>query len=272
MSIKTWNGATASIDTAADWRQSGMPGAGDVGIVAAGTVLADGMALDGFTLRLTGSNAPTLEMAGTSLGPKFHLTVLPGTAATLDVNGRDSNAGQIVVGSPSAPATLQIQLGSRTDELDNTGQIVAEPGSTIGITAGQVVNNGRLIANGGNIVLNTQLTGVGTVLIEANGTVAAQQIVGSGQTVLMHGGTLALGSADNFLAILQGWDSGSVLELAHTQLTSADVSGGILSLHDGGFLEAQIHLSGHYSSADFHIANQADGSSLVTTTHLGAWS
>lgn len=281
MTTKIWDGATASIASAHHWRPAGAPVAGDLAIIATGAALADHMTLDGYSIRLAGNGigvAPTLELNGTALGAHARVTAqasAPGgtsPTAAINANGVDSNAGQIVAGKPGAPATLQILMGSRLAELDNTGLILAEPGSTIAITAGQVVNNGRMVADGGAFALNTQLTGVGTVLIEHGGAVTARQIVGNGQTFLMHGGALALASADNFLASLQGWDSGSALELLHTHLTSADVTGGTLNLHDGEFLEAQIRLVGHYDTADFHIANQADGTALVTTSHVGPWS
>ena len=278
MSVKTWNGATASIATAPDWSPAGPPAIGDIGVISRGAVLADGMTVDGFTLRLSGNGigvAPTLELSGTTLGPRFHVwAIFSGSGgavptAAINVNGTDVNAGQIVAGSASTTASLQIRLGAPTAELVNTGCIQANPGSTTTVDAGQVVNNGRLVANGGRVELNTQLTGSGRVIIEHGGTVDAGQIVGRGQTVLMHGGTLELGSPFNFLATVQDWASGTTLDLLHTHLTSASVANGVLTLHDGQFTEAQIKLAGSYASSDFHILNQADGSALVTTMRSG---
>jgi hypothetical protein len=255
--------------------------AGDIGVISSGTVLADGLALDGFTLRLSGNGvgaAPTLELTGTTFGAGLEVHAMSagpaGAAANaaIAINGTDSTAGQIVAGDASATASLHVMLGQATAELVNTGTILADPGSTIGITGGQVVNGGRMVADGGTIELNTQLTGTGHVVIEQGGVVEAGQIVGSGQTVLMHGGTLELASPFNFLATLQAWDSGTTLDLLHTHLTAATVAGNVLTLHDGSFTEAQIKLAGSYASGNFNIQNQANGSALVTTTHVGPWS
>jgi hypothetical protein len=282
--VKTWNGATAAI-TAADWTPAGMPTAGQLGVISVGAVLADHMTLDGFSLLLAGNGtgvAPTLELNGTTLGPKFQINAVfaasNGVVPTdrLSANGANNNAGQIVVGSMTAPASLTILLGSRTAALANTGTMQANPGSDIHFTAGQIVNNGKMVANGGSLLIDSQMTGTGTMMIERGGghagSVTADLIVGSGQTMLMHGGVLALASPNNFLGTLQDWDSGTVLDLLHTHMTSLDLAGGLLIAHDGAFIDAQLHLSGTYSSSDFHFTNQADGTALITTTHTGAFS
>ncbi len=125
--------------------------------------------------------------------------------------------------------------------------------------------------------LNSQLTGNGSIVIARDaagqgGTVVANMNVGSGQSVLMHGGTLELGSPHFFLATLKGWDSGTTLELLHTEITAATFTGGVLSLYDGALTEAQILVGGSYSSADFHFSETAGGNALITTTHVGAFS
>jgi Hyphally regulated cell wall protein N-terminal len=284
-SVKIWNGATADIRTAADWSPTGSPGAGDIGVISSGAVLANGLFLDGFLLRLIGNAlgvAPTLEMTGTKLGHDFSVRAQFGNSTrrpttAINVNGIVTNDGKIFAGTVNVAASLQIQLGSRTAELVNTGLIQADPGSSIAITAGQVVNGGHIVADGGTLDLNTQMTGTGSIVIERDaaghgGVVHAEQIVGSGQTVMVHGGVLQLGSANNFLGTLQGWGSGSTLQLLHMHLTSEDVTHGVLTLHDGLFTEAAIKIGAGYSSGDFHITNQADGTALITTVHTGLWS
>lgn len=284
MTVKIWNGATAAIYTPGDWSPVGMPVAGDVGIVSHGAVLANGLTLDGFSMHLAGNGLgvpPTLELTGTTLGALFRLNAEYGGSngatptAQIDVNGIDNNAGQIFAGHVHghSAATLQIQLGSPNDELINTGVIAAEPGSTISITNGLMENNGELAVKGGNLILNTQTTGTGTILIQNKGgyggTVTVNQMVGSGQQVLMHGGTLALGMPSDFLATLHGWNSNSVLDLLNTHLTSIDVNHGSLMLHDGNFTEGVIKLAGQYTTSDFHFINDTTGGSIIFTTHVG---
>jgi hypothetical protein len=283
MTVRTWNGATADIRTVADWTPSGVLAPGDTGIITTGAVLANDLALDGYTLLLRGNGLdvpPTLELSGSTLGANETVRVQSsgGLATTptaaIDLNGTDGNAGQISVGTAATPASLQMQMASPQSELVNTGTITAATGSTITIASGQVVNGGRMVAAGGTLVLNTQMTGTGSIIIGRDaagngGTVVADQTVGSGESVMMHGGTLELASPHFFLGTLVGWDSGTTLDLLHTQATSADVSGGVLTIHDGMFTEAQIKLAGSYGNGDFHLFETPDGSTLVTTTHLG---
>ncbi len=287
MTSRIWNGSTADIRTAADWTPAGMPQAGDTGVVTQGEVLANRLTLDGFTLLLRGSGhaaPPTLGLTDATLGTGFKLHVaaseLGGSSpeGRIEAGGTDTVAGQVVVGSAASPATLDVQLAAPTAELVNTGTMIAEPGSTIAIESGQLVNGGRMFALGGTLDLNTEVTGAGSILIGRSGTgaggvVDAEQIVGSGQSVLMHGGILELGQPHFFLGTIRGWDSGSSIDLLHTHVTGLDFANGVLTVHDGMFTEAQLRVAGSYGDGSgFHFRNTAAGNAILTTTAHGPWS
>lgn len=266
MTVRIWNGASAPLTTAADWSPAGAPQAGDSGVVAAGQVQADGMALDGFTLRLDGSgaNPSSLEMTGGSLGAGMRVITTTGHVGTLALGGTVDHAGHISAG---AGAALGLHFADVTSELVNTGVLAAASGGALASNGGQIVNNGVIVANGGVLNLNTQITGAGKILVNG-GNLTLGQIVGSFQTLNLNGGGVTLDQPFRFLATVAGWNSSGTLDLAHTHLTGATVAGGVLTLRDGSFTEAQIHLAGHYSTADFSVSNLANGDALVTTSHV----
>jgi hypothetical protein len=267
MTQSVWNGATADITTAADWSPVGVPGAGALGIVPSGTVLVAGLALEGFTLWLrpaAAGDAPTLALSNASLGAGMHVAAA-GTGAVLSIAGTDSNAGTIgLLFAHDNAQSLAITLNSPNAELVNTGSITARAGATIAISNGQVVNEGQIATNGGTLVVQSQLTGVGTLSVDG-GQADIDSIVGSGQTVDFSGGLLVLDDPHQFLGTLMGWDAAGTLELAHTTITGASLSGGVLTLTDGTLTEAQIHVGGGFSLANLlHPSVTASGNTLLT--------
>lgn len=189
-----------------------------------------------------------------------------GHTRSVQVSGTAENSGNVAVG---AGATVAVAMTGPQDLLVNAGTVHVAAGATLGVAGGQVLNNGGILAEGGHVVLTTELTGSGVVALLAGPQFQAPSvelggIVGSDQTVALDAGTLTLDDPHDFLGTIQDWGAAGSIRLAHVTATDLNWANGILSVRDGFLTEAQLHVAGSYGADSFAFANGADGAVTLT--------
>jgi hypothetical protein len=179
-----------------------------------------------------------------------------GSRGTLDVlAGRDyTTANALTI---DAGGMLNLQAGTvTTGGIDINGGVV-QGFATI---AGNVVNNGTLIALGGAMVLNGDLSGTGVVKFDVDQKTGTASPIGAtlevhgvsaGQTFLMDGNdTLILDTPATFLGTINA-EAGDKIVLQGVNATSAVVTGDTLVISDGATVVNTIKLGGSYAGETY---------------------
>ncbi len=208
MATRTWIGGTANNDVtnAANWSGGAVPVAGDTALATSGTLaMPAGANLNGVTLDVqepSGGPAVVIDMTGSN-----DLTVS-------NVNGNDA---QVVVNAGGAADTLIVSRGfpaglSATVNVAPGTNLTLNPSTTqselygedvVTVNGGTTTLSGNVTA-GAKVVLNTNLVGTGTLVLDAasdaDGTVTASSgeingTVAAGVTIQVNG----TGSADTDL-------------------------------------------------------------------------
>jgi VCBS repeat-containing protein len=274
---------TASL-TAGDFEFDQTPVSQNTGTMAIG---------DGAILPLSGviNNTGSIELQAADDETDLQLV---GTGITLEGGGRvvlSDNAENVISGtSPDATLTnidnIISGAGKLGDgqlilvnhgEIDATGAnaLTIDSGSNAVINSGKLealgsgglvihsdlVNEGMLWANDGNITVDGNVTGHGSAvisgssMIEFAGASTANTAFASGAT-----GTLMLDHGFDFSGVVSGFAEGDHLDLADFNFTqglglnykaNSDGAGGTLVVSDGAHV-AQIALAGRYDAADFY--------------------
>jgi hypothetical protein len=166
------------------------------------------------------------------------------------------NEGSIIANGSHA---LVIDTGTNT--VLNSGTLEATGSGGLAVLS-DMVNDGVLWANGGNLTLDGDVFGSGSARI--SGT-ANLEIGGAFNERIEFdagaAGTLTLDHPAEFAGILSGFDDHDVLDLSGILGASATLSyaenaqgtGGTLSVTDGAHT-ANIAFSGQHAASDFHIA------------------
>jgi hypothetical protein len=97
----------------------------------------------------------------------------------------------------------------------------------------------------------------GTLVLRA-GSDAAQTV-----EFATAGGVLALGLPADFDGFVAGFDAGDHIDLVDTHVTSYTYSGDVLTAQDGASIVASLHFDGSYTKADFSLANDGHGGTVV---------
>lgn len=170
---------------------------------------------------LTGGGAVTLA----------NQSYISGSGALTNVNNTLSGGGGIGIGSSltltnqgtiDANASNALTLNTGVNAVSNPGLLEAQAGGGLNIL-GAVNNTGRIWANGGAVTVGGALTGTGLDTITGStltlgGAVAATQTIAfaSGAS-----GTLALGQAQTFGGVVQGFAAGDSIDLKNLLFSGA---------------------------------------------------
>jgi hypothetical protein len=204
--------------------------------------------LPGWTqLIFEGDGSAINEWNGTTYVPIESTISLIQNNATIDVfNDPVSNAPR----DYTTTNALTIGSGGLFDQQAGTlttgGLTIASGGTLTGapVVVGNVVNNGQVIATGGDMVMQGSITGTGTLTFGTTPGTLTVQGVAAGQTVALKGGdTLILGSPTAFKGTLSDTGNNSVV-LTGLIATSAVLSGGTLDIMNGTSLVDTILVSG----------------------------
>jgi hypothetical protein len=176
-------------------------------------------------------------------------TLFIDSGQTLTLSGTVALSSGAVTGA----GTLAI-----TQSLDATG-----PGETI---TAAVSNSGTIdVATGTVLKLEGGLTGIGTVTIEAGGTLDVGGSLGSGQTITFAGAaaTLKLDTPASLTTALKGFGVGDSIDLAGVTLTNADIGGKTLTLSAGTAVYTDVAAT-TLSADRAQVLSDGTGGSVVT--------
>ncbi len=279
MTVRTWNGASAAFETAADWAPFGAPVPGDYALINSGIVSEGGLFPSFLTVRLQGSatSSPRLVLAGATIPSSSRLEVTGnGSSPSIVVQGQVNNLGTIAISS-SAPGSATFLVRDAADgsatTFTNTGTIAVTDGVAqivnFGGNATKMTNNGTVSvvstgAAASTAYISTPVDGTGTLSIGRSSTLDLAAAVGSGQTVAFQPGgageALQLEAPASFNGVLSGFVSGDQIGLGAVPsptLTYASTSAtsGVLRIASGGTAYADLNLKGVYAASDFSVTS-----------------
>ena len=205
-----------------------------------------------------GSTYVNLETTLTEIGARGTVDVLGGrnytTANTITV----LTGGMLnLKGAAFDAAALDINGGT----VQGTG--------TIG---GAVVNDGSLVAVGGNLDVVGAITGSGTIgfdfdhktgTFNAAGSVLDVHAVPAGQTIVMNGDDILKVDAPASFAGTIAAQVGDQVLLGGIEATSAVLNGETLTLSNGTTVVDRLHLAGNYTGDNFAVTPVAAGTTLT---------
>ncbi|NTJ78703.1 cadherin-like domain-containing protein [Agrobacterium rhizogenes] len=220
-------------------------------------------------LTLTGGGKVTLSDSASNVifGSSDHVTLT-------NVDNTISGAGQIGdghltlvnAGTIIADGSHALVIDTGANAVSNTGTLEATGTGGLHIHS-DVVNNGLLWANGGDVNLDGNVSGTGTVLVSGH---AGLEIGGSFNEAITLGkdaqATITIDHAAAFTGTIAGLDGNDALRFGDISAATASFSytenaaktGGVLTVTDGTHT-ASVGLTGEYSASDFSLGH--DGTS-----------
>ncbi len=244
------------------------------------TLSTDGMTLGGsVTLENKGvaGQAANITLGDTSaasatlkndLGAHYNITA--DVSIYHNGTGEISNAGSFA----KTGGTGTSSVGAN---MVNTGTVAVDTGRLE--FTGLFTNDATVSATtGGTVEFNNSLTAdaskTGTVTITLGATATFDQFVASSQSVTFgdNSGHAVLNDAGNFDATFAGFQLGNTIDVTGLGLLSApSFTGGVLSLQNSSHVTvAQLHFSGSYTLANFVLASDGNGGTLITDPPAGA--
>ncbi len=154
------------------------------------------------------------------------------------------------------------QLGGWTDTLNGTIN-ASGAGGLLTIDPSTLIANGSINVSGGDRVLITSaVTGTGSITLASGGIAEFSGSSASTESAVFTDTSnatlrLDLGAASSFKSVIQGFNSGNVIDLAGITATSATWANGVLTINGSGWgMTGPITLAmaGNYAGATFHIA------------------
>jgi autotransporter passenger strand-loop-strand repeat protein len=271
-------------------------GSGGTQVVNGGGVASDTVVTDGGT-QVVGAGGTASASIITSGGVQAIASGGTASASVISEGGTQAiGSGGTASGSIiSSGGTELVQSGGQT-----VGAFVAAGGTEAVLPGGTMLSgsvdgatDGTVNVSGGTTISNVLLSGSienvlsgglasatlidsgGSQFIESGGTASGTvisggglEIVGSGGSdngvTVDSGGTLVLDGGSVSGALLE---QGAQLDLSGVSYASADqvtVSGGILTVTDGGNTLATINVAGDYNGAAYTVSDDGAGGTLVT--------
>ena len=196
-----------------------------------------------------------------------------------DYTGLDTTLASItsagVFGLLGDLSANEAQAVSDAGVLQLGGGNFASPGLTItstgsvtgfGTVSAPVANSGVIEAQGGLLRVTGAVSATGVDNIAAGASLEFDAATSSGQTATFtaNTGNLLVGLPSSFAAVISGFATGNAIDLIDTIATAASYQSGTLQILDGETTVASLNLSGSYTSADFEVATDGNGGTLVT--------
>ena len=178
---------------------------------------------------------------------------------TLSVTG----AGQVALGGSHATVRASAFNIGQGGAISGAGTLSGLGGGNRTVMLASIVNQGSILASGGNLLLYGAVYGTGTLLIGPNSTMTLQAAVGSGQALAFgQNGTAVLNDARAFAGTITGFGSDDLLDLASTQATGASWADGILTI-DTLLGAIRLNVAGNYASNSFTVRSDGRGGTYV---------
>ena len=157
----------------------------------------------------------------------------------------------------------------------NFATVQADAGTFFRVTGDGVIGAGQsLIAAGGAFLFGQAITGSGSIVAGADGTLVVGASAASTLSMNFTGADarLALASPSTFAATIGGFAATDVIDLLGIKTTSATLGAGdVLTIMDGSHLVATLQLAGTYTGDSFKAAKDHHGGTDITTNAPGVW-
>lgn len=193
---------------------------------------------------------------------------------TLTFSGSNSSFFNRSAGVYTLQGKVDIASATQDNVFRNDGRLVKAGGSTSTISSA-LLNNGVVEVAAGRLALTGDVSGKGTLQIDAGQTLEIDGAVGSQQTVAFSTGkdTLVLTDAVTFAGRLADFGIGDKLDLSSFDFSTATVgfaenkkgTAGTLTISDST-QHADLLLLGQYAASGFRLSADGQGGTLVTYT------
>jgi hypothetical protein len=277
------NRGTLAVSGGAMTVTGALSGAGTVTVAKGDTLtLAGGATLSGAV-----SGAGTIRFDGaTTLDPGAALSASTVVAAANLTLGSTVNmsiaAGHVFDLTASAGQTVTLS-GPSPDTVANAGSLVANGAGTADVSAkftnthavsvgsgtlaflGAVTNGGTLTASGGALSIGTKVGGGGTLDVGASGTLSLLDGSAAGQKLefLASAGLADLAKPSTFAGSILDFAGSDVIDLVKTVASSRSFANGVLTVENGSTVEASLHFSGSYVTADFALSSDGHSGTFI---------
>lgn len=250
------DGGELNVDSGKTLTLNGVTALGSAGgtgtVTNAGTILLeDTLTISGATFTLLLDGDGTVSLNGQTIAGTTADEVLKNNGNTI------SGAGQIGDGS------------THNLSLDNVSGTIEAVGGTLTLALNNPISNsGTLVANGGTLIVDNDVTGTGSATIEDDGTFRINGADAQAVNFSGTGGTLALGQPANFTGHINGLAPGDIIDMVDTTVKSAVISGNTLTVTETDSTVLTYTISGAITGDFFAIqTDHAGGDDLVLTAN-----
>lgn len=279
MAIRTWNGASAPFNTAANWSSGVTPSSGDTAVINAGTVLLSGLLSANLVINLasSASASPTLALSDAVVAASDRITITSnGTDATLSTANTVVNGGSITL----AGSNPVLRVGTSGGSFTNTGTItVAGTGAIVTSGTSSFVNNGTIAFRNAatatqNALVLQQITGSGNLRLSGSVNVSLLAGVGAEGIVTFESGVggLSLGSFGGFAGSLASAGSNDTIIGTGPRWTNvsfaANGTGGVLTLSSASSPSTNLNFIGDYDDVSDFTVTQDDGTGFTSQSRI----
>jgi len=235
-----------------------------------GTISGFGTSFTNFGTVQLDANAKWSLGGADSLATKE--TVSLGGGGSLSVTGSLDVAGTLLLkgtGTLAVATGGKVEIGTKGGATAGAFTVNANGAvSGTGVLLGSVIDNGKVTANGGKLILAGNVGGAGTAVIDTKSVLSVTGTFASGAIVnFATGGTaenLVLGKPANFGAVLSGFAHTDVIDLVGVTGTSASFANHILTVSGAHGSVASLVFSGSYAANAFTVASDHHGGTNVT--------
>ena len=134
------------------------------------------------------------------------------------------------------------------------------------VLAASTDNAGLIVASAGTLTVSGSITGTGALHIQSaaaiqlNGTTAATQTI----TFEQGANKLLLDDASGTAAHIADFATGDAIDLLGDAATKLSYASNTLTISNGTTLVAKLHVQGNYTTANFKLASDGHGGSLIS--------
>jgi len=193
---------------------------------------------------------------------------------SLTFDGGNSGLFNLSTGVFTLQGKIDVASPSQDNVFRNIGRVI-KAGGSVGTIASALFNTGVVEVASGRLILEGDVTGKGTLQIDASQTLQIDGAVANPQTVAFGSGkeTLILNDAVAFDGRLSDFGAGDRLDFAKFDLATATIgfsenttgTSGRLTISDATH-HADILLLGQYAASGFRLSADGQGGTLVTYT------
>ena len=243
----------------------------------------EGASSGGLDIDSNVSNSKTIEALGTNAkvviasqitNTTAGLILASGTGAQVDLDNATISGGTLQTSGSNA--LIETVSGS----ADMFNGVTIRSGSTVEITGGAmltlggtIANSGTLLVNGGTLDVNGALTG-GTSEISGAGVMAIAQASSENIAFLSNStGQLVLDQAPGYTGQVSGFGTAQSIDLTDVDFAAGVKisyasnnrrnTSGVLTITEGT-TTTHLDLQGSYTLANFHVASDGEGGTLLT--------